>query len=266
MIRYPSDTASGIDSMVATSFNPNTLQTFVKGRKCHGQCDHDTLLFPRAMVKGLLADAINKRSLSAFIKTAFKPYDVAVTAALLIAKHYLREQIAIRSDGSDNQWADASQLCQTHLGYGDWFGVVEQEETHLWPEPNGVQLGKTGASSSSGGACNGKDFALMVGILFALDTAGILKPHRQAEVSRLSSNSSARIPTHAALSRLDVGLCYEEWHKYRINPLSPTHFVPDCDTEMPYVFCFKQQVSHVFWHPTFFPFFGITVRLRRTRH
>jgi hypothetical protein len=63
-----------------------------------------------------------------------------VTAALLVAKRHLQGQIAVRSDGSDAQWADARRLCQAHLGYGDWFGVVEQEEPHMWSGPKGIQV------------------------------------------------------------------------------------------------------------------------------
>ena len=51
-------------------------------------------------------------------KTAFRPYDIAVTAALLIAKRYLRQQLVIHSNGADAQWADAGDLCQQHPGYG----------------------------------------------------------------------------------------------------------------------------------------------------
>jgi hypothetical protein len=53
-----------------------------------------------------------------FCKTAFRPYDMAVTACLVIAKHYLQDRIVVRSDGDDDQWQDAKWLCQIELGYG----------------------------------------------------------------------------------------------------------------------------------------------------
>ena len=72
-------------------------------------------------------------------KTAFKPYDVAVTAALVIAKRYLGKRLVIQSNGLDAQWADAKDLCQRHLGYGAWFGIVEDPRIELWPGPDGTQ-------------------------------------------------------------------------------------------------------------------------------
>jgi hypothetical protein len=53
------------------------------------------------------------------VKTGFRPYDVAVTAALLIAKRYLGDRFAVHSNGSEAQWSDAKRLFQTILGYGD---------------------------------------------------------------------------------------------------------------------------------------------------
>jgi len=54
----------------------------------------------------------------AFCKTAEKPYDLAVTAALVVLKHYLRDEITISSDGEEADWNKAKILCQEALGYG----------------------------------------------------------------------------------------------------------------------------------------------------
>ena len=61
-----------------------------------------------------------------YVKTGFRPYDVAVTAILLVIKHYLKDRFVIHSNGADAQWADARRLCQQVLGYGDWFGIIEE--------------------------------------------------------------------------------------------------------------------------------------------
>ncbi|MGH9440599.1 MAG: hypothetical protein ACRD22_22730 [Terriglobia bacterium] len=50
-----------------------------------------------------------------------KPYDLAITAALLIAKHHWGENIKITSGGSDAQWWDAKLTCQRVLGYGQFI-------------------------------------------------------------------------------------------------------------------------------------------------
>jgi hypothetical protein len=67
---------------------------------------------------------------SGWCKTAFKPYDVAVTAALLIAKHHCGEKIEITSCGSDVHWWDAKLICQRILGYGASFRFVPKQR--LW--------------------------------------------------------------------------------------------------------------------------------------
>jgi len=59
---------------------------------------------------------------SAFCKTALQPYDLAVMAFLLVAKHYL-PQIQIATDGEDEQWNRARDFCHDVLGYGREYKV-----------------------------------------------------------------------------------------------------------------------------------------------
>ena len=63
-----------------------------------------------------------------FTKTAYKPYDLAVTACLVIAKHHLGEQIVVRSDDNMENWHEAMQLCHYFLGYGRGFCLDDDEE------------------------------------------------------------------------------------------------------------------------------------------
>jgi hypothetical protein len=46
----------------------------------------------------------------------------------------LGDRFIIHTNGADAQWADARRICQEVLGYGDWFGVIEQNVTEEWPE------------------------------------------------------------------------------------------------------------------------------------
>jgi hypothetical protein len=71
------------------------------------------------------------------IKTGFRPYDIAVTSVLLIAKRYLRDRFVVHSNGGDAQWSDAKRICQQRLEYGDWFGIVEDRIEERWPGPEG---------------------------------------------------------------------------------------------------------------------------------
>lgn len=59
----------------------------------------------------------------AFCKTAYRPYDLAVTAALIIFDHYT--DIVISSDGEDKDWQDARVLCFNLLGYGMDFSLPD---------------------------------------------------------------------------------------------------------------------------------------------
>ena len=56
-----------------------------------------------------------------FCKTARKPYDLAVTAALVVLKHHLRESITVGSDEVTGHFRPAKDLCQEILGYGEEF-------------------------------------------------------------------------------------------------------------------------------------------------
>jgi hypothetical protein len=143
-VPYPTDDARGLGpGETAIDESANGLVTKIKHRCCSGRCSHESFLFPKAAGPGHepVEDDRDTKGLTFYwTKTAFKPYDIAVTAALLIAKRYLHNQLVIHSDGLDTQWADAKELCQRHLGYGDWFGIVEDPIIDLWPGPNGTQV------------------------------------------------------------------------------------------------------------------------------
>lgn len=50
-------------------------------------------------------------------KTAYRPYDLVVTAVLIALKHHFPEVI-LRSDGEEKDWMDGRFLCNNLLGYG----------------------------------------------------------------------------------------------------------------------------------------------------
>ena len=66
--------------------------------------DYETFYFPR--VQDEEGDRIFE-----FTKTAHRPYDIAVTACLVIIKHHLGDEIQVKSDGDDSQWFDAKLMC-----------------------------------------------------------------------------------------------------------------------------------------------------------
>jgi hypothetical protein len=77
--------------------------------------DHETFVFEQNM------DIENKISKEGkyfvFCKTARKPYDIAVTTFLLIAKYYLGDDIKVSSDGIKEDWNEADVLVRHILKY-----------------------------------------------------------------------------------------------------------------------------------------------------
>jgi len=137
VIPYPSDEACGIGPNANAIQDCDGLTTRIKHRCCNGRCSYETFSFPRSLqldhtqqpdANGLYID---------YTKTGFRPYDIAVTAALLIAKRNLKDQFLVCSDGMERQWSDGKRICQGALGYGDWFGIVEQPVEEQLPDKAG---------------------------------------------------------------------------------------------------------------------------------
>jgi hypothetical protein len=142
VVPYPLDDARGIGPS-HNAIGECDWAVRLKHRCCGGSCSHETFAFPKVTDRQA-ARKDDDPEVSGLVffwtKTAFKPYDVAVTAALLIVKRYLCDQLVVHSDGLDAQWADAKELCQQHLGYGNWFTILEDPRMELWPGPNGTQV------------------------------------------------------------------------------------------------------------------------------
>jgi len=120
-ITWPAAKAAGV------STEPSVVGSWFAGahieqRCCDGDCSHETLHFPIELKPQEWQKPENGKWFQ-FCKTAYKPYDWAVTAFLVIAKHYLGDKIVVRSDGDLSQWQDAMQVCQIELGYGLEFKI-----------------------------------------------------------------------------------------------------------------------------------------------
>ena len=93
-----------------------------------GEGAHETFDFPRTLVTQTWKEHEEYGLRFEFCNTAQKPYDIAVTAFLVIAQHYLKEKIKVSSDGDDSDWDAARNLCQSILGYGVEFKLPEESE------------------------------------------------------------------------------------------------------------------------------------------
>lgn len=134
VIPYPSDGASGIGpNYDAIEDSDEELITRIRHRCCNGSCSYETFRFPRCVQSDDAGQPDAGGLCIEFTKTGFRPYDIAVTAALLIAKRALKNQFVVHTDGTDCQWSDAKRICQSILGYGDWFGIVEEQVEEKLP-------------------------------------------------------------------------------------------------------------------------------------
>ncbi len=127
-IAWPSQTAGGIANpwLEDVRSKPWFGGLTIEKRTCSGDCSHETCHFPRVIEETSGMDCHptvenGKGWNFEFCKTAYKPYDLAVTAFLVIAKYHLKEKIWLSSDGETQHWADARILCQKILGYGIEF-------------------------------------------------------------------------------------------------------------------------------------------------
>lgn len=86
----------------------------LSSRTCGGNCSHESMVIERVYQEEY--DRHPEDALKfAFCKTAYKPYDLAVTSLLIIAKHHLRHNIHVSSDGGPKDWMDARRIVKHML-------------------------------------------------------------------------------------------------------------------------------------------------------
>lgn len=128
-IAWPAEKAGGVGSLSESLDGAWFAGRKLEKRCCGGDCSHETLHFPQI----LKTEDWQKPEMTKgvplyfeFCKTAFKPYDWAVTAFLIIAKHHLGDKLVVHSDGETEHWQDARLVCQLELGYGLEFKLDEK--------------------------------------------------------------------------------------------------------------------------------------------
>ena len=93
-----------------------------------GEGAHETFDFPRTLITQTWKEHEEYGLRFEFCKTAQKPYDIAVTAFLIIAQHYLKDKLKVSSDGSNADWDEARNICQSNLEYGMELNLPEDSE------------------------------------------------------------------------------------------------------------------------------------------
>tara|TARA_R100000789_G_C2981113_1_gene143492 strand:- start:12 stop:653 length:642 start_codon:yes stop_codon:yes gene_type:complete len=82
-----------------------------------GSGSYETLCIDRDNSKAEFKQFNRNELLFNFCKTAYRPYDLVVTAVLIALKHHFQEA-RISSDGESSEWMDGMMLCNNILGYG----------------------------------------------------------------------------------------------------------------------------------------------------
>ena len=126
-ITWPSPTAKGLSPKGEVT-GQWFAEAMLEQRTCGGDCSHESFIIQRDSVKKPFD---SETEIFDCTKTAYKPYDVLVTACLIIAAHYFGDQFRVSSDGESNDWEDGRRLCQSVLGYGQEFVLREDSAERL---------------------------------------------------------------------------------------------------------------------------------------
>ena len=99
----------------------------VSARTCDGDCSHETFRIDRDWKPEKWQKNWQKEGIFRCCKTAYKPYDVLVTACLIALAHHFPDVVRVTSDGESRDWQDARDLCSHALGYGKDFCLPQEE-------------------------------------------------------------------------------------------------------------------------------------------
>jgi hypothetical protein len=99
----------------------------LSARTCDGDCSQESFRIEQRVTLQPGQHAESKKFLDS-CQTAYKPYDILVTACLIILTHYFGEEVRVSSDGENHDWEDARRLCQHVVGYGADFQLPCDDE------------------------------------------------------------------------------------------------------------------------------------------
>ena len=135
---YPSDKAEGIDVKENTVVGPHYAGALVGARACGGDCSGESFVIERVYVPGDWETETGDGMYRQHCTTEYKPYDLAVAAALIRLKHYLGGEICVDSDdGRITHMLDASALCEKLFTKTSPFKLEPEEHSPVHAEING---------------------------------------------------------------------------------------------------------------------------------
>ncbi len=141
-LAWPSKTANGVKpDHTFSELAELTKGNWFAGREletrvCGGDCSYETFAITQQIPQEQIKNAEKNGYIFNCTKTNYKPYDLAVNVVLIIAKHHLKNDIVVYSDGDDSNWVEGVQLVQHFLGYGEDFkldprSILEEAEKNV---------------------------------------------------------------------------------------------------------------------------------------
>ncbi len=124
-ITWPANDALGICEIGGNNATSGEwfAGALLAARCCDGDCSHETFLL---LKKPILRKGQTEPFASC--KTAFKPYDIAVTAILAAAKMIAPDKIRLSSDGEVKDWAEGTAIARYFLKDVRRIPILEEEE------------------------------------------------------------------------------------------------------------------------------------------
>lgn len=109
---WPTEDAAGVargETPLDQWFGGDLVDT----RLCGGDCSYDDFWIDRDLESGLRSRG---GRIHEACTTGFRPYDVVVTACLLMFAYRFGNAVAFESDGTPTHWYDGQHLCVLALG------------------------------------------------------------------------------------------------------------------------------------------------------
>lgn len=88
----------------------------------HQDLGHETFVLQRKQWRDKYGENTGN-TLFSFCKTARKPYDLMVTACLILYKYYFKQDVEIGSDGDEEDWREAFLFIADTLPHGAEVGT-----------------------------------------------------------------------------------------------------------------------------------------------
>lgn len=131
VIPWPASIASGVGDSTDAHAGEWFAGATLSARTCGGSCSYETCRIERVNT-GNDGDGVGRSSyevgrIFGFCKTAYRPYDLVVTAVLLLYRHHFPQEVTLSSDGGREHWLEGQHLVWMSCGFTPEIMFREEE-------------------------------------------------------------------------------------------------------------------------------------------